>query len=141
VLVRFPQPLLRRRRRDRFSSRSFCGSSARLCLLWEFVHCAWSVSLRSHMHTSLSQDTGRAVRRVAHENNATYRLSLPTGVLVPLVPLLPPPSLCSRASARRLRKSDRCTRPTVCDLRRSSASWAEEAKRPGGLSDDSAMFA
>lgn len=30
-------------------------------------------------------------------------------------------SFCSRTSARRLRKSDRCTRPTVCDLSKSSA--------------------
>jgi len=30
-------------------------------------------------------------------------------------------SFCSRTSARRLRKSDRCTRPTVCDLSISSA--------------------
>jgi hypothetical protein len=30
-------------------------------------------------------------------------------------------SFCSRTSARRLRKSERWTRPTVCDLRRSSA--------------------
>lgn len=30
-------------------------------------------------------------------------------------------SFCSRTSARRLRKSERWTRPTVCDLRSSSA--------------------
>lgn len=30
-------------------------------------------------------------------------------------------SFCSRTSARRLRKSDKWTRPTVCDLSRSSA--------------------
>lgn len=38
-------------------------------------------------------------------------------------------SLRSRASARRLRKSERWTRPTVCDLSKSSAVDACEVKR------------
>ena len=38
-------------------------------------------------------------------------------------------SFASRASARRLRKSERLTRPTVWDLRRSSAVEACEVKR------------
>lgn len=38
-------------------------------------------------------------------------------------------SFCSSASARRLRKSDRWTRPTVWDLRRSSAVEACDVKR------------
>ena len=39
-------------------------------------------------------------------------------------PKLPPEasrSFCSSASARRLRKSERWTRPTVCDAKRSAA--------------------
>lgn len=34
-------------------------------------------------------------------------------------------SFCSRTSARRLRNSERWTRPTVCDLSKSSADVAE----------------
>jgi hypothetical protein len=53
-----------------------------------------------------------------------------TGVLVPL--LLPFTSVVgSRASALRFRNSARFTRPTVCDLRRSSAVVAWEVKPRG----------
>ncbi|KAL8640384.1 MAG: hypothetical protein Q9228_002685 [Teloschistes exilis] len=62
--------------------------------------------------------------------------SLDEGVPVPDAdvkrPKLPPwasRSFCSRASARRFRKSVRWTRPTVWDLRRSSAVAAWEVNR------------
>ena len=73
-----------------------------------------------------------ATRR-AHSLNSkekTYRLALP-GVLSPLP--LPAPPLSSSASARRLRKSERCTRPTVCSFRRSSAVWPDDANRGVGV--------
>jgi hypothetical protein len=65
----------------------------------------------------------------------------PSGVTVPGVPRpLPPPrascasrSFCSRASARRFRKSERLTRPTVCVLRRSSAVLDWEVNRGLGV--------
>lgn len=40
-------------------------------------------------------------------------------------------SFCSKTSARRLRKSDRCTRPTVCDFSISSAETLWPAKDRG----------
>lgn len=42
-------------------------------------------------------------------------------------------SFCSSASARRLRKSERATRPTVCVLKRSSAVFLCEVKRELGV--------
>ena len=50
-------------------------------------------------------------------------------------------SFCSRISARLFRKSDRCTRPTVCDFKSSSADavWLVNARgvevRLGGSDD------
>lgn len=57
------------------------------------------------------------------------------GVAVVKRPKLPPwasRSFCSSASARRLRKSDRWTRPTVWDFKRSSAVDACDVKREFG---------
>ena len=64
--------------------------------------------------------------KLAQKDTVTH----PSGVTVPGVPRPLPPlckascasrSFCSSASARRFRKSERLTRPTVCVLRRSSA--------------------
>lgn len=58
------------------------------------------------------------------------------GVAVAKRPKLPPwasRSFCSSASARRLRKSDRWTRPTVWDFNRSSAVDACDVKRELGV--------
>lgn len=66
----------------------------------------------------------------------------PSGVAAPGVPrpLFPPSnascasrSFCSIASARRLRKSESATRPTVCVLSRSSAVFAWGVKRGLGV--------
>jgi hypothetical protein len=62
-----------------------------------------------------------------------------TGVARPLPPRAPTKascasrSFCSRTSARRLRKSESWTRPTVCVLRRSSAVRACGVKRELGV--------
>lgn len=59
-----------------------------------------------------------------------------TGVARPLPPRkasCASRSFCSRASARRLRKSESATRPTVCVLRRSSAVLVCEVKRGLGV--------
>lgn len=60
--------------------------------------------------------------------DSAYR---PSGVVAPLpwVPGVASLLIWSRASARLLRKSERCTRPTVCSFSTSSAVWFCEVNR------------
>ena len=80
----------------------------------------------------------------ALSQNAQAGGTHPSGVTVPGVPRPLPPlrnascasrSFCSRASARRFRKSERATSPTVWVLRRSSAVFVCEVKRGFGVDD------
>jgi hypothetical protein len=72
-------------------------------------------------------------------DRTTHPSLIPEGVAVP-DPLRPPSSascaslsFCSSASARRFRKSESATRPTVCVLSKSSAVLLCEAKRGLGV--------
>lgn len=85
------------------------------------------------MHCTLTISPVRAA--ATNRKSSAYPLA---GVEVPEppgVPALPNDlscasrSFCSRASARRLRKSESWTRPTVCDLSRSSAVAFCDVKR------------
>jgi hypothetical protein len=92
-----------------------------------FVHCAKAVSTRS-----------QAVEG-SDMTRATHPSLIPEGVAVPDPPRPPRSascaslSFCSSASARRLRKSESATRPTVWVLSKSSAVLLWEVKRGLGV--------
>ena len=77
--------------------------------------------------------------KVSDRDRTTHPSLIPEGVAVP-DPLRPPSSMswaslsfCSSASARRFRKSESATRPTVCVLSKSSAVLLWEVKRGFGV--------
>ena len=88
----------------------------------------------SHCALTISPCVVNADRYLHYQTDRTYPSIILFGVAAPDAeagvddgakrPKLPPEasrSFCSSASARRLRKSERWTRPTVCDAKRSAA--------------------
>lgn len=133
-----------------FRSSSSCSSSSPakdnfpLTSCFRFFFSGWGVETLCFDHQSLPFANLVPCIREHHGNSQETYPSLGVTapdveagvVVVPKRPKLPPwasRSFCSSASARRLRKSDRCTRPTVWDLRRSSAVDACEVKRGFGV--------
>ena len=88
-------------------------------------HCACSISPIPVVAVQTSDVS-------THPSLGVAAPDLPPGVKRPRLLPVASRSFCSSASARRLRKSERCTRPTVWALRRSSAVEFWGVKREGG---------